>query len=316
MVFNRVELEITSFCNARCPGCARTLHRDNLVLQHLSLDQIIRNFPANSINNVSFKLCGVLGDPIVNPECLDIVKYLTEHGGYVEINTNGSYGRVSFWEELGKISRKTGNLRIHFCVDGERETNHIYRVNTSYDLIETNMMIYSSVGGKGDWIFIVFDHNEHELETAKQRAKDLGFKFIIKTGMRNSLNVWKGEITTSKGHSKSDEFKDMMSDDLVKVSETISCKFHDGEIFIASNNTLWPCCFIWDSVFRQRMDFSYLPEGWNDLNNNSIEDVLNTDYFREELPKTWHPSHEHHSKRCIVSCGRNRLYQNELTEVD
>ena len=36
----KIELEITSDCNAACPGCARTLNLDKLNIQNLNFEKI------------------------------------------------------------------------------------------------------------------------------------------------------------------------------------------------------------------------------------------------------------------------------------
>ena len=62
----KIELEITSDCNAACPGCARTIHRDLLQVTSFSLEDLKRIFPTpNHIANKQFKFCGVLGDPAI-----------------------------------------------------------------------------------------------------------------------------------------------------------------------------------------------------------------------------------------------------------
>ena len=69
----KVELEITSDCNAACPGCARTLNKDKLEINSFSLTDLQRIFPTQDYTGYEFKFCGVLGDPIVNPDFLDMV---------------------------------------------------------------------------------------------------------------------------------------------------------------------------------------------------------------------------------------------------
>jgi len=199
---NKIELEITSNCNAACPGCARTLNPDKFSINTISLLDIKKMFPSKEfITGKKFKFCGVLGDPAFNKECVDMVEYLVDHGGYCEISTNGGIQSTDWWSNLGKIAAKCPNLvHIHFCVDGYKETNHIYRVNTVYDVIDRNMQAFSESAppNHASWIYIVFDHNEHELPLAEQRAKELNFMFATRTGMRNSYNEWIAQVRKKK----------------------------------------------------------------------------------------------------------------------
>jgi len=366
----KIELEITSDCNAACPGCTRTRFPELLKIQSFSLEDIKRLFPTkNEISKKQFKFCGVLGDPVVHPEMLDMVKYLTANDGYCQISTNGSYQNVAWWKELGEISSNTKLVDVVFAVDGHKETNHIYRVNTVFDVIERNMTAYA-LGGKGfasaTWMYIVFDHNEHELEDARKTASRLGFKFARRTGIRNTINDWiaklpKKDLVTKKlikeefvittssdnAHSKVEQVKELQqfintysnSTDIVpiigkstgnmvndeptrkRILDSIVCKLvHEGEIFIASDLTMWPCCFLWQLAHTHRDEFLKLTKdfkpGWNSLINNSIDDILAHEWFSSLLEESWDPSHKMHIEKCIRTCGNNKAYQNEIKFIN
>jgi len=52
---HKIELEITSDCNAACPGCARTLFEGKYAIKNLTIDDIKRIFPnKEAINNKEF----------------------------------------------------------------------------------------------------------------------------------------------------------------------------------------------------------------------------------------------------------------------
>lgn len=345
----KVELEITSNCNAACPGCARTQNSDILEITSFGLDDLKRMFPhENYIRGKEFKFCGVLGDPIANKECLEMVEYLVLNGGYCQLSTNGGLQSTRWWSRLGALSKNTNLVDVHFCIDGHKETNHIYRVNTLFDVIERNMQAYADEQGQASWIYIVFDHNEHELSTAQDHASQLGFKFATRTGMRNSYHTWVAQIrkkdktkeeveittTGAKEHSKKDKVQELekfiasynknalfMMPTQETVLQTIKCKLiHQGEIFIASNQTMWPCCFLWDSMFKNKENIveklSEYTEGWNSLRVHSIDEILRHPWFDKILEESWNPAHNKHFVRCIRTCAYNQAYQNEINYVD
>jgi MoaA/NifB/PqqE/SkfB family radical SAM enzyme len=340
----KIELEITSNCNAACPGCARTQNPDILEIHSITLDDIKRIFPTpKHIKDKQFKFCGVLGDPAFNNECIDMVEYLTSFGGYCQLSTNGGIQTADWWHRLGALSNRTRKVDVVFCVDGYRETNHIYRVNTVFDVIERNMESYARAGGTGTWMFIVFDHNEYELPLAEEHAKRLGFKFATRTGMRNSIHDWiavvrkkdgvkkrvvKEEVvittTGEKEHSKKQEVIELQKfienpkqEQTQEILNSIVCKLvHEGEIFIAADQTMWPCCFLWDSYFKNkeniREKLEEYEQGWNCLTTKSINDVLQNIWFDEVLALSWDPAHSKHLDRCIRTCAKNKAYQNEI----
>ena len=352
----KIELEITSDCNAACPGCARTLNLDKLNIQNLNFEKIKQIFPnKESIDGKSFKFCGVLGDPAMHVECVDMVDYLTSYGGYCELSTNGGVQPVAWWERMGKISKeRPGLVYIHFCVDGHEETNHIYRVKTKFSIVARNMQAYANYASEGSaaWIYIVFDHNEHEIEKAKIHANTLGFNFATRTGMRNSLKNWvatiakkdkekkkvvveKKVITTTgkKEHSKKtqvaelDKFimqyklqknKNKNFDDKKKeILKTVVCKYiHEGEIFIGADATLWPCCFLYDSAFKNQEGIidrlNQFEPNWNSLNYHTVNEILQHPWYTKLLGASWDPDHELHFARCIRTCAKNKAYHNEI----
>jgi len=340
----KIELEITSNCNAACPGCARTQNPDILEIHSITLDDIKRIFPTSRhIKDKQFKFCGVLGDPAFNSECVDMVEYLTSFGGYCQLSTNGGIQTVDWWRRLGALSNRTRKIDVVFCVDGYRETNHVYRVNTVFDVIERNMEAYARAGGTGTWMFIVFDHNEYELPLAEEHAKSLGFKFATRTGMRNSMHDWvavvrkkdgvkkrvvKEEVvittTGEKEHSKKQEIVELQKfienpkqEQTQEILNSIVCKLvHEGEIFIAADQTMWPCCFLWDSYFKNkeniREKLAEYGQDWNRLTNKNINDVLKNKWFDEVLSLSWDPAHNKHLDRCIRTCAKNKAYQNEI----
>ena len=339
----KIELEITSDCNAACPGCARTLNKDILQVTSFTLEDLKRIFPTTThIADKEFKFCGVLGDPAIHPQFADMLEYLLQHGGRTSISTNGAVGSVDMWRRIGNLAQQYHKMFfIQWCIDGHRETNHIYRVNTKWNVLERNINAFCETVGeytaRAQWVFIVFDHNEHELDIAKQHAERLGFKFATRTGMRNSYNNWVAELgkknnkqkkvittTGDKEHKRKDEVYKL--DKLIANNEvdnsiinTISCKYvHEGEIFIGSNLSMWPCCFLYDSKFKNRENIveklSEYNDGWNSLKEHSIKEIMQHPWYDKVLEESWNPTHNKHMNRCIRTCAYNKAYQNVLVE--
>jgi hypothetical protein len=102
-----------------------------------------------------------------------------------------------------------------------------------------------------------------------------------------------------------------------EILDSIVCKLvHEGEIFIASNQTMWPCCFLWDSAFKNKENIleklaEYGTE-WNSLKDKSIDDVLQHEWFDKLIAESWDPEHNKHLSRCIRTCGYKKAYQNEI----
>jgi len=185
-----VHLEITERCNAACPMCARNINggeinpwlKDN----ELSLDDIKQIFPDDFIQQLEHMyMCGNYGDPIVAKDTLAVFKHFrdTNKNIYLSLNTNGSARTPEWWSELASILGTNGY--VIFSIDGLEDTNQIYRKNTIWKKIIENVNAFISAGGIAHWEFIVFKHNQHQIEEAKKLSKELGFtKFQVKKSAR------------------------------------------------------------------------------------------------------------------------------------
>jgi molybdenum cofactor biosynthesis enzyme MoaA len=173
-------VEMTNSCNASCPQCSRNIlgGPQNPLIEkaELSLEDIKSIIPpalCPQIEQVMF--CGTYGDPIVAKDSLLAVNYLKSSGTKsVWFYTNASARDSSWWKSMAKILTSP-NDRLIFSVDGLEDTNHLYRRGTSWDRVFSNMETFIQSGGNARWDFLVFKHNEHQVDLAKEMAKKMGF---------------------------------------------------------------------------------------------------------------------------------------------
>ena len=127
---------------------------------------------------------GNYGDPIMYPYLLEVVKMCKDIGvAQVTLSTNGSAQTEDWWRELASIMSKPD--KVIFAIDGLEDTNHLYRVNSKWNIIMRNAKAFIAEGGIARWDFIGFAHNEHQIDEARQLAEDMGFvKFRYKKSNR------------------------------------------------------------------------------------------------------------------------------------
>jgi len=114
--------EITSYCNAKCPSCFRTIDK-NLKLKHLSIDDF-DNFLWENVkylknirlsDNIVAKFCGELGDPLLHPKIDQLVISASNFFDRVELYTNGGLKTPewinSFLQKNKKIIQKISKKR-------------------------------------------------------------------------------------------------------------------------------------------------------------------------------------------------------------
>ena len=175
-----LHIEITERCNASCPQCNRNINGGEvnpyLKDSELTLTDIQKIVPITllkQLNHIYF--CGNFGDPIIAQDTLEVFKYFRENNKNISLsmNTNGSARNIEWWSELAKVLGKNGH--VIFSIDGLEDTNHLYRRNTQWSKIIENVKAFIKAGGNAYWEFIVFKHNEHQVESAKFLAETMGF---------------------------------------------------------------------------------------------------------------------------------------------
>ena len=190
-----VHLEVTDKCNAACPMCARNINggEDNPQLPNveLSLEDVKTMFPVDFIKQLDrMYMCGNYGDPIAARDTLEIFQYFREHNSkmMLSLHTNGSAKSAEWWTNLAKVLGTKGY--VVFSVDGLEDTNHLYRQNTVFSKIMTNAQAFIDAGGRARWDYIVFAHNEHQVELAEELSKKMKFeKFQFKKSARFYSNA-------------------------------------------------------------------------------------------------------------------------------
>lgn len=188
-----MHLELTTRCNAACPMCPRHIKNGGeinplLELDEISFAQFKEWFSPEFLSQMKrVYACGNYGDPIAAKDTLEIYEYIRECSPYCNlvIHTNGSARNPKWWARLAKIINGKrpdpewrGEDYVVFSVDGLWDTNHLYRRNTNFDTIYKNMQAFTAAGGLARWDYIVFEHNEHQVETARKMAEDMGFTFF------------------------------------------------------------------------------------------------------------------------------------------
>lgn len=319
----QINMELSSFCNAKCPQCQRfdvfgNVHRD-LNQQHLEFN-VIKKLPIEKMTKLrTLSFIGNFGDPLMNPDLDNILEFFTEYKIY--ISTNASLRPLSWW---ANVARKHKNLQIAFCIDGLEDTHSLYRRNTDYKKIINNAKSFIDNGGHALWQFIVFKHNEHQKNDAEKMAKQLGFKeiFYINSDRFDTDDKWRvfdgnkyqytlekateAKTLRSKFGSKDNEkyWKNMF---LSANKTNIECIWaKNREIYIHSDGTVLPCCHMGHITAGNHLKARLLEKiikDWSNVNlyQKKFIDIINgpwyKEYFEQSLANKAHPV-------CIEYCDK------------
>ncbi len=304
--------EMTDFCNAACPMCNRFDWDLKLVkgitnAHHTTLQFVKDRIGDEIISRLGGWTCqGTYGDASMNPETVEIFKYLREINPNIEINmyTNGGARSKGFWKALADL-----NVIITFGIDGLEDTNHLYRRNVKWDNLMENVKTFIGNGGHAKWDLLVFKHNQHQIDKAKSLSEELGFRSFAHTFSErwqdfNSDGEYReitklevdGYVIEKPVEQKKDFIKDdgwfknknvFVTDDkeeadtfLTRKINCLACGPRKREIYLRANGYVSPCCILGDV---ERNEPKQIINDYKKINlhHTDLKDILEGDFFKD-----------------------------------
>lgn len=269
-----LHLESTTVCQAHCSQCAReNFAWFNGQVKHLTIDKIIEHFTLQQIGQLDkMFMCGNFGDPAAGANTLDIYRWFRTQNKDITLgmNTNGALQNTAWWKQLAEIFCLPQDYVV-FSIDGLADTNHIYRRGVDWDKLIENVKSFIANGGSAHWDYLIFDHNKHQVEQAKELAQELGFSwFRTKVSKRGKpLESYSG----------------------------IDCyALKESSMYLAATGELFPCCFLGNTVFARdrRIDnalhtdnFAGVSNSWTDKPLGPCERVCGIRNSTTPFEKQW-----------------------------
>jgi MoaA/NifB/PqqE/SkfB family radical SAM enzyme len=343
-----VHLELTHRCNAACPMCARNVHggavNPDMPLSELSLADVKAILPPELIGRLKrIYACGNYGDPMVARDCLDVFRYLREHGPelHLDMHTNGSARRPEWWRELAGIM-KSGPHYLRFGIDGLEDTNHLYRRGADWKTVMRSAAAFIEAGGRAEWDFLVFRHNEHQVDEARKLAENMGFKefFVRRTGRfldageletsdRYRVEDRKGNFEYFLEQPQNPEYVNPAFGNLELVKQRygefdtyldeveIDCKVagRKGKMYLSAQGYALPCCWLGavfsESSTAERRQFADLLKAYGgiaavDARKQGLRAVVEGPLFQQAIPVSWDQPSIAAGKLaiCARTCGK------------
>jgi MoaA/NifB/PqqE/SkfB family radical SAM enzyme len=317
-------LEITSHCNLHCPQCPRFDVEGNLnkylTPSNLDFNQFSKNFDFNLVPDLKFiTFEGDYGDALMHPDVNEFINFF-RHLPNIELITNGSLRSKNWWRDLAKYT----NLTVTFSIDGLEDTNHIYRINSKFNKIIENAEAFISAGGRAHWKFIVFKHNQHQIDQAKKLAADLGFKnFKTQHTNRSWFQGRQWPVKISGEYQYTIEPSDIVKDQTTvnvaeaitffqkhkKLDSKISCQTANQKSFyINHKGHVLPCCMssglTWQDNLASRLWLKLIGNIDSiDITKNSLKDIFNSNFYTSVLDRSLSDQNTVHAV-CVSSCAR------------
>jgi MoaA/NifB/PqqE/SkfB family radical SAM enzyme len=328
---NHINAELTNYCNAACPMCARyfidgVLNKERVNSQHTTLQFFKDKIGIKVISQLKvFTSCGNLGDGAMNPECLEIYQWIRSINPSCELrlHTNGGARNKEFWKEMAQI--KVG---VTFAIDGLEDTNHLYRRNVRWAKLMENVKSFIDAGGSAQWEMLIFKHNESQIDACKVLSKELGFKnFNIKQSARwadfDHIGNWreferipvdnyflekssKMSPPNIGSGGNSQKINITKNDFLTKKIDCSSCNTKNNrfEVYIAANGDVSPCCWLGDLTQHESKN---IIKDYNKVNlhHTTLKEILEGDYFKELEKGIKGEANSYRLHTCYFTCGRS-----------
>lgn len=231
-----LHLEVTTACNAACPLCPRetdvNFNKETDVVT-LSLSEVKVLCDDDFIKDLDkMFMCGNYGDPAAANSALDIFRYFKSVNPTITLgmNTNGSLRTPDWWRELAGILNGPLDYVV-WSIDGLSDTNHLYRINTVWNKIMDNAQAFIDAGGSAHWDMLIYEHNEHQMDSAEQLAREMGFSwFRSKVSKRTSTVEF---IRAPKSFTSA-----------IKIDGPINCSaINEQSIYMSAEGIVYPCCW-------------------------------------------------------------------------
>ena len=301
-----VHLEVTQRCQASCPMCDRNenggVDNKHITNAELTIDDCKRIFKPEFICQLkTMYMCGNLGDPIMARDTLEIFNYFREHNPtmWLSMNTNAGAKNATWWYALAKTFGDNG--AVIFSIDGLADTNHMYRQGVNWNNVYRTAKAFIAAGGRARWDYLIFQHNEHQVDEAEELSQTMGFeRFQKKKSSRfitiNSTSKESHQAKNRKGEDTAVIAKPLQEENqntaLAKQSEiektygsmreyydssTIKCKVaEEKNIFITAEGLLMPCCWTAGRMYKWWHEDYRVEQIWDHIDAAGGKAAINT----------------------------------------
>mgnify|MGYP003668610361 FL=1 len=303
-------LDPSDTCQLRCPTCPTGIENESKKQK----DAVITNYRSNRkmlsmelMDNVLDELGDKLflimfynyGEPLLNPNLHQYIRKATDKNIATEVHSNLS---LTLSDQRIEQLLSSGLNRISASIDGySQEAYEIHRVGGNVELVRENLKRLATardkLGADTDiyYKYLVFKHNEHEIEDARKFAEDIGVIFSTADAMIHD-QAWLpshreheepyfstkelGEIMERwKEAGKEDYFFEHESHQFWNAvpknfGEHLprTCGWHYGFSVIAAGGPVAPCC----ASSKDKDDFGTIVPG-----KTSFADIWNNELYRK-----------------------------------
>lgn len=273
----RIQISLSTKCNIHCKFCLKeTLKRKYGFVENINMDDNLA-YEIMKKKFDSIQICGNRGEALLHSSIDKILKISKENDNCINLVTNASLMGIDWWKNLANVFDDRDC--VTFPLDGIGNKSHNKHRQSDFYIVLRNIETFVNAGGHAIWRYIIFEHNEDQIETAKRLAKNIGVRF-------NLMN----------SHTYDKELR-IPKNKVISNSNSIYFPCDHQEMYINTKGYLFPCCFIAnvfsnkpliDNHHEKKLLELYDKEmEMTNLKNNSIEYIMNNSEFFKECMKKY-----------------------------
>ncbi|MBE6055146.1 MAG: radical SAM protein [Clostridium sartagoforme] len=253
--YKELVFELTGYCNARCKYCAtgninRTKNNCN-EKKYINIDKfkeaITYLLHNNIINQNTFIHLYNYGEPFLNPDILEIYKYLEECGFSYGISTNGSVPRY-----IDKPLKLKGLKALKFSMPGFSQESYNRMHGFNFEIIKKNIINivknYRDNGFEGTIIlgFHVYQYNLKEIKEAVEFAKQYDMQIELCNAYFASYTMFRDYIKSNLSYDYLKEVGQELILQYLNNGEVpkFECPHHRDIITIDEECNVLTCCVV------------------------------------------------------------------------
>lgn len=273
-----LNVEPGNICNLKCPLCPTGARELGMAKGFMSFELFKQVFDQlkgglSAINLYSW------GEPLLNKNLIVMIKYAKSVNKNVRITTSTNLN-VKDDKLLADFVASGIDEIIVSCDGANAESYSKYRVGGDFNLVMDNLKLMVTKKEELNatvaivWNFLVFKHNESEVEEARRIANSLGVDFrvgLMRTSMKDEILMPHQQIIARD--------KDWIPDNPLysaydkerclpkKIIKT--CRKPWQEISLNWDGKVFPCCAVYGDAFSL-----------GDAKKNTIKEIWNSKPFK------------------------------------
>ncbi len=267
-----------NLCNLKCPLCATGANEITRVQQRMPLEHFKRVIDQVSPWAYEVSLYN-WGEPLLHRDIFSMIRYADEKNVATLMSSHLSVRK----QELMDAIIESGLEELTVSLDGiTQEVYEKYRVGGNIELVFRNLRyllerrrLLGSSHPVVEWQFIVFKHNEHQMDQARTMARDLGVDLLrfIPAGLPFDAGREKKQGLAKQWFSSLPRwrYQDPDAGDFQDASfrQRGGCYYLYRSMTINPDGGVSPCCI----VYNDQYDFGNAGVG-------DFKSLWNNDHYR------------------------------------